>query len=79
MVSILLASGLTPDNVADAIKTVRPFAGDVCSGVRNNSKLDAMKLKRFFQEIENSIHQIADEPASNFLSKIERTSSFNIL
>jgi phosphoribosylanthranilate isomerase len=47
-VPIFLAGGLRPDNVAEAIRVVRPFAVDVCSGVRTNGKLDQAKLAAFF-------------------------------
>jgi phosphoribosylanthranilate isomerase len=45
---VFLAGGLKPDNVAEAVETVRPFGLDVCSGVRTDGRLDAEKLKRFF-------------------------------
>lgn len=46
-VPIFLAGGLTPDNVADAIRTVRPFAVDVCSALRPNTVLDDARLRAF--------------------------------
>ncbi len=53
-VSMFLAGGLTPDNVAQAIEEVAPFGLDVCSGVRTNGKLDAAKLKQFFGAVRNA-------------------------
>jgi phosphoribosylanthranilate isomerase len=50
-VPVFLAGGLNPDNVAEAIETVRPFGLDVCSGVRTDGKLDEEKLERFFAGI----------------------------
>ena len=47
-VPLFLAGGLTPENVAQAIREVGPFGLDVCSGVRTDGKLDAGKLGRFF-------------------------------
>jgi phosphoribosylanthranilate isomerase len=38
---VFLAGGLNPGNVADAIRQVRPFGVDVCSGLRPNGALDA--------------------------------------
>ncbi len=48
---VFLAGGLTNENVAEAIKLVRPFGVDLCSGVRTNSTLDPDKLKAFIAEV----------------------------
>lgn len=44
---IFIAGGLNPDNVKQAIEEVRPYAIDVCSGVRTNGALDKYKLGAF--------------------------------
>lgn len=44
---VFLAGGLNPGNIKQAIQEVRPFAVDVCSGVRTNGALDKEKLTAF--------------------------------
>jgi phosphoribosylanthranilate isomerase len=57
---ILLAGGLTPENVADAILAVRPYAVDVTSGVESKpGKKDATKLCAFFEAV-NRANQTLD-------------------
>jgi phosphoribosylanthranilate isomerase len=50
-VPVYLAGGLRPDNVSQAIQLVRPFAVDLCSGVRTNGHLDEAKLSVFFSQV----------------------------
>jgi phosphoribosylanthranilate isomerase len=46
-VPVWLAGGLTAANVAEAVRAVRPYGVDVCSGVRTNGALDAARLDAF--------------------------------
>lgn len=50
-VPLFLAGGLHAGNVGEAIATVRPFGVDVCSGVRTEGRLDAVKLGAFMSAV----------------------------
>jgi len=44
---VFLAGGLTPDNARQAVRDVRPYGLDLCTGVRTNGRLDEVKLTDF--------------------------------
>jgi phosphoribosylanthranilate isomerase len=49
---LILAGGLTCDNVANAIRTVRPYAVDLASGIESAPGIkDAEKMRRFIEEV----------------------------
>lgn len=50
-VPVFLAGGLNADNVGEAIRSVRPFGVDLCTGVRTDGALDEIKLARFMSAV----------------------------
>jgi phosphoribosylanthranilate isomerase len=49
-----LAGGLFPENVKEAIETVKPYAVDVSSGIETDKKKDVDKMRRFVDNVRNA-------------------------
>ena len=54
-IPVILAGGLTPENVATAIHQVQPYAVDVHTGVKRNNVRDAEKTKAFVEAAHTTI------------------------
>jgi len=60
--SLILAGGLSVDNVADGIRTVRPYAVDVSSGVESAPGVkDSVLIKKFVLAVHNADNQLRVE------------------
>jgi phosphoribosylanthranilate isomerase len=55
-IPVILAGGLTPENVGDIVQKVRPFAVDVSSGVEERPGVkDHVKIRDFIQAVQGAL------------------------
>ena len=54
-VPVILAGGLSPENVREAVQKVRPYAVDVSSGVETDGRKDALKMTEFVAQVKSCL------------------------
>jgi phosphoribosylanthranilate isomerase len=63
---VILAGGITPENVARAIGEARPFAVDVASGVESRAgKKDARALRELMRAVEGANAALLQDRAAD--------------
>jgi phosphoribosylanthranilate isomerase len=54
-VPVILAGGLRPENVCEAVRKVRPYAVDVSSGVETDGRKDELLMTEFVAQVKSCL------------------------
>lgn len=75
----LLAGGLSPDNIAEAVEALHPYGVDVSSGVETDKLKDPEKMRRFVELVRETESSTAAWDAEPCISPAERADLEEIL
>ncbi len=51
---VVVGGGLTPENVSNCVRTIRPFGVDVRSGIETDGRKDLLKMRAFVQAVKET-------------------------
>lgn len=69
---VILAGGLTPENIGQAIRVVRPYAVDVATGVESTpGKKDPAKMAAFFEAVAAADRELGLERDNVFRHEVQ--------
>lgn len=51
---VIVGGGLTPENVSNCVRTVRPYGVDVRSGIENQNRKDLARMRAFVQAVKDT-------------------------